>query len=347
MALVFWATAEGRPVAEWFSRWVRWDAIWYETIWREGYTGRVFLLAFPPGFSVIVGTLSWLLQTPFHFVATNFNLLCYLCTCALLANHLSSRFGVPRAAVFIFVLSSPVSYFAFAPYSDVPLFGLLTALIVLDSSIDRRVRRETYWLAFLLMVVVPWVRLTGYGLAAWLLLRRSYALGAIVALAGWLIFNYLVAGDPVQFLRAQREFLMPEGFLLDGMSRAAARLIPRSWPMEAENQIRWLQFNLLPLLYFAALLAAAAWYATRAEYLLAVTIVSMLLLSHNQAFWRSAVRYDLPLIPFLCVPILSGAHTVSAACRYTKYAVYTVVVVLQFSLQLVFARQFHRGGWGF
>ena len=85
----------------------------------------------------------------------------------------------------------------------------------------------------------------------------------------------------------------------------------------------------------------------RAEYLLALTILSILVLSHNQAFWRSAVRYDLPLIPFLCIPILSGAQTVNAASRYCRYAVYTIIVLLQFSLQSVFARQFHEGGWSF
>jgi len=347
IVLIVFVTADGTPVVEWFSKWRRWDAIWYETIWREGYSGRLFLLAFPPGYSAIVGTLSWLFRSPFHVVATTANLLCYLCSCAWLANHLAARFGVPRAAVFMFALSSPVSYFAFAPYSDVALFGALTALIVLGGSTNSRLRREQYWLAFALMVIVPWVRLTGYGLAAWILLRKSYALGTIVALGGWLIFNYWIAGDPIQFLRAQREFGMPEGSFLDGFSRAAANLVPASWPIKPDAQIAWLQFHVLPVLYFGALLASAAWFAMRAEYLLALTILSILVLSHNQAFWRSAVRYDLPLIPFLCIPILSGAQTVNAASRYSRYAVYTIIVLLQFSLQSVFARQFHEGGWSF
>jgi hypothetical protein len=50
------------------------------------------------------------------------------------ARYLARRFDVDRLAAFVFMLSSPVGYFAFAPYSDVLLLGLLTALILLARS---------------------------------------------------------------------------------------------------------------------------------------------------------------------------------------------------------------------
>jgi hypothetical protein len=74
-------------------------------------------------------------------------------------------------------------------------------------------RRWHWWAAFAIMAVLLWIRLTGYALVSWILLGKRYAAGALLALGGWSCFNYWMDGDPLAFLRSQKEFGMPEGFL--------------------------------------------------------------------------------------------------------------------------------------
>lgn len=197
------------------------------------------------------------------------------------------------------------------------------------------------------MVLVPWIRLTGYALASWMLLCKRYAAGALVALGGWLCFNYWIAGDPLAFLRAQKEFGMPEGSLLKGFHYTAMEILSPPGRLDFDQYVGSLGNHFLPVLYFAGLIWLSVWLARRAEYLLALTVLSTVLLSHYQAFWRGAMRYDLRLIPFLSLPLLSRRRTASSASRYSTYGLYGVFVLLPFVLQIVFARRFHTGSWAF
>lgn len=160
-------------------------------------------------------------------------------------------------------------------------------------------------------------------------------------------FNYWIAGDPLAFLQAQKKFGMPEGSLLKGFHYAAVGILSPPSRLDFDQYVGWLGNHFVPVLYFAGLICLSVWLARRADYLLALTVLSTVLLSHYQAFWRSVMRYDLPLIPFLSLPLLSQRRNASSASRYSTYGIYGVFVLVQFVLQIVFARRFHTGSWAF
>jgi hypothetical protein len=195
----------------------------------------------------------------------------------------------------------------------------------------------------ILLFVLPWIRITGYALAAWLVDRRVVAVSVLGSLALWLGFNEMIAGSPFYFLHAQQLFAMPSGNLFQGLFFSLERLFSND--LLHGFAIPWLQFAFLPLFYFGALVAASIRLVKRGENLLAITVLSILILSHNQGVWRSAVRYDLPILPVLCLPLL--ARQESRAASYFYKTVFYVLIAGQFALQIVFARIFHSGGWAF
>jgi hypothetical protein len=194
-----------------------------------------------------------------------------------------------------------------------------------------------------LLFLLPWVRLSGYALASWLLARRRAAFAVLASLAVWLAFNQLIAGNPFYFFHAQQIFAMPPGNGFQGLISSVRALFSND--LSNGFVIPWLQFGFLPLFYLVTLTAAAIWLAKKGEWLLAITMLSILLLSHNQGSWRSVVRYDLPIAPLLCVPLLS-AFTSRARSYYFR-AAFFILLAGQFGLQIVFARMFHSGGWAF
>jgi hypothetical protein len=72
-----------------------------------------------------------------------------------------------------------------------------------------------------------------------------------------------------------------------------------------------------------------------------------LLVSYNQGFWRSVVRYDLPVVPVLCLPLLVTAKSETGMMSYISRAAFFALIFGQFTLQIYFARVFHTGGWAF
>jgi hypothetical protein len=342
--LIFYATggAHGQ-FSSWLAGWRQWDARWYEQIWREGYPrADPRTLVFPPGYPFVVGSLSKLFSASFLATAVVLNLAAFFMSAVLIAEWLARKLGASAALIFVFVLSTPAAYFAFSAYSDVLFMLLLWVLLWLALAAPKPRGLRVRVAKCLLFLVLPWIRLTGYALASWIFARRIVALAVLGSLALWLGFNRTVAGSAFYFLRAQELFGMPRGNFFQGFADSFFHLASdRSHPMS------WLEFGFLPLFYLGALIAAGAWLGKKREGLLALTIFSILLLSYNQGFWRSVVRYDLPLTPVLCLPLLvnaaSRAPIVATLCRAAFYA----LIVAQFLLQIYFARAFHAGAWAF
>jgi len=358
--LLIFSVTGNRHRQGWLSGWQQWDAHWYEQIWREGYPAAdPRTLVFPPGYPLVIGGLSKILSLSFFTTAVVLNLAAFFATAVLISEWLSRKFAVSACLLFVFVLSAPAAYFAFTAYSDILFMLLLWVLLWLaapapgvradgDYRRDRGDRRHRgYKLAIAeccLLFVLPWIRLTGYALASWLLARRMVALAVLGSLALWLVLNRTIAGSAFYFLCAQELFAMPRGNFFQGL---ADSLIHVASDLSAGRFLSWVEFGFLPLFYLAALVAAAIWLAKKREGLLALSAFSILVLSYNQGFWRSAVRYDLPLTPLLCLPLWvtakSASRTVSNLCQAAFYA----LILGQFSLQIYFARIFHAGGWAF
>ena len=342
--LIFYATggvhATGRS---WLAGWQQWDAHWYEQIWREGYPAAdPRALVFPPGYPVIVGIVSKLFHASFLATAVVLNLAAFFGTAVLISEWLSRKFAVSSSLLFVFVLSAPPAYFAFTAYSDV-LFMLLLWLLLWIALATPGTRGGRALIAqFVLLLVLPWIRLTGYALASWLFARRVVALAVLASLALWLGFNRTIAGSAFYFLRAQELFAMPRGNFFQGLADNLIH-VGSDW----SRGTSWLEFGFLPFFYLCALMAAAAWLAKRREGLLALTMLSILLFSYNQGFWRSVVRYDLPLVPLLCLPLLATAKSETRMTSYISRAAFCGLILGQISLQIYFARLFHAGGWAF
>jgi hypothetical protein len=345
--LIFFATRGARGQA-WLAGWQQWDAHWYEQIWREGYPAAdPRTLVFPPGYPFAIGGLSKLLSLSFFTAAVILNLVAFWGTAVLISEWLSRKFVVSPYLLFAFVISTPAAYFAFTAYSDILFMLLLWLLLWLALPGPSLRTYRGYKIAIAecgVLFVLPWIRLTGYALASWLLARRMAALAVLGSLALWLAFNRAIAGSAFYFLRAQELFAMPRGNFFQGLADSVEHLVSDAG---GGRILSWLEFGFLPLFYLAVLTATAIWLAKRREGLLALSALSILVLSYNQGFWRSVVRYDLPLTPLLCLPLLvtakSASRTISTLCQGAFYA----LVLAQFSLQIYFARIFHAGGWAF
>lgn len=341
--LIFFITG-GRSDPSWLGNWARWDAKWYEQIWLKGYPASdPRTLVFPPGYSVITGILSRVFSSSFIGTAVVLNLITFFAAATLISEWFSRKFNVSPYLVFVFVLSAPASYFAFTSYSDILFMLLLWVLLWLAVSSTPLPRKINLIAQFILLLVLPWIRLTGYALATWLLERKVVALAVLGSLGLWLGFNQMIAGSPFYFLHVQELFTMPAGNLFQGLSSSLERLFSSDLP--DGYLIPWLQFAFLPLFYFGALVCVSIWLVKQGERVLAITVLSVLILSHNQSIWRSAVRYDLPILPVLCLPLLFTPG--SRATSYLLKAAFYVLLASQFALQIVFARLFHSGGWAF
>jgi hypothetical protein len=344
--LIFCATrrADGQD-ASWLSGWQHWDARWYEQIWREGYPqADPRTLVFPPGYPFAIGILSRLLSRSFLATAVILNLAAFFAAAVLISEWFSRKFAISGYVLFLFVLSAPAAYFAFTAYSDVLFMLLLWVLLWLALRADAPRGYKAAIAQSCLLFVLPWIRLTGYALASWLFARRVAALAVLVSLALWLGLNRVIAGNAFYFVRAQELFAMPQGNFFQGLADSLGQLAS-GWG--ARRAMIWLEFGFLPLFYLGALMAAAIWLAKRREGLLALTVLSILALSYNQGIWRSAVRYDLPLAPVLCLPLLVMAEAEAGMAAYFSRAAYYALILAQFSLQIYFARIFHAGGWAF
>jgi hypothetical protein len=343
--VAFWALTGGPSAgSEWLSTWIRWDAFWYEKVWTEGYPqSDPRAIVFPPGYSLLIGITSRVSFTGFHLTALVVNAIAYFTALVLAAEVMTARRKTPPMQVFLFALSSPASYFVFTAYSDSVFMWLLwTAVYAALLLPDRRVARTAEAAVLLLL---PWVRLTGYALVSWVVLGRRSAAMILLSLIGWLGLNWYITGRPDYFLEAQKLFEMPSGHILDGITYTFSGLLPDRMPETTDSWTAYSQFHLLPALYFCALSAAGLWLMIKREWLLALALFAILVMSHNQSFWRSVVRYDLPLMPMLGAAML--ALLARMPFSWAGRLVLILIVVAQFMLQIYFATLFQKNLWAF
>jgi len=157
-------------------------------------------------------------------------------------------------------------------------------------------------------------------------------------------FDQLMRGDPFYFKKAQEEFGIPMGGFFSGLVATWNSFL--NFPKPGDLQY-WAQFNFLLLFYLFVLIATAVWLFWKRQPLLAITTLSLLYISHNYTFWRSSLRYDLPLMPLLCLPILCNIGARKRTTRIILRSAFCVFTVAQWALQIYYARAFHRGEWAY
>ncbi len=335
------------PEPGWFADWDRWDGLWYRSIWEAGYAAQPHTIAFPPLYSLLVGTLSSLSGLDFARVAMLLNLVALLGAMRALEGIYRDRFGLDPAPVRPFLLCFPALYFVLAPYSDT-LFLWLTLQVIALLSRPAPLGRGEQLLLLGLLFAAPLLRISGVIFLLLLLAGRWQALATGAGIALWLQINYAVAGTPLAFLAVQSEFLMAEGHLLDGLRGAWGGLAhlppPADW-------VDWSQRHLAPIALLALALPLLAWLAWRRDWLLLGLLFALLALSHNQSFWRSTVRYDFPIWPLLPAPLLALRAWAQARGR-PRLAGLALGAVLLLALggavlQWAYTQIFVRGGWAF
>ena len=349
--ILYVATGGGTDLP-WTSDWHRWDASWYERIWTEGYTSDPKMMVFPPGYSWIVGPVSVVTHS-FDLAALLVNLSAFFTCGVLTAEFFRERFAVPAAPFFVYFLSAPVAFYTFSVYSDAVFLLIFWVALMMACRDPAKMSRAEKWRAAIFLFFVPWVRLTGYALVAWVVFRRWFALSVLLTLALWLATNAYFQGDPFHFLHMQQVFTMPAGGFFVGLKEAINSILEKSpIGIPGSDWHFWFQVAVFPLASMVLLTVTSAWFASKKEYLIALTILAVMLFSRNQAFWRSVFRYDWPLWPLIAVPLLSNnraaAESLRARVRNTvRAAAFWVLAGTCFYIQIVFAIRMHQGYWSF
>jgi len=364
-------------VAQWVQSFNQWDARWYASIGMSGHGFLPQTFVFAPAHGWVSGSITELFFQAlrsldyqpkwvdvFSFVCLVTNFVCFTVANSILVKLAENRlrsFAVSRNRLWLLALSNPVGYFALTPYSDMVFFliTMLTLLLVLvtsprASNWGLTAAREKYgqkasWALAALLFIAPWFRLTGFAFAVFGLLKRKEVLASFLGLISFLTYYKIRTDDPLFFLMAQSVFQMPEGHLIDGLwyamkvfAQGMDGLAFRGY----DYLIYWVDFGLLPLLVFFLSLGFSIWSWKKGERELSLLMIGITLISHNQAFWRSTVRYALPVYPMLAWMWLSyRAHLferLKGREILTGFAVGT-----GFFLQIFYCRIFQSGGWAF
>lgn len=376
--VAFYALTDGlsaSPLA-WLSHFHQWDARWYASIALDGHGFMPQTYVFPPAHGWLLGgivgatrsLISGLsIDTTFSIVAATIGLASLVTGNILFVCLFAARFKIAPSRLWLATLANPVAYFALSGYSDATFYALtlVTIGLALQSS-DRRdlwrlppPNRWTRPLLALSLFATPWFRLTGFSFASLALLKRREALATAVSLAAFLLYYDIQTDRPLFFLSMQSLFGMPEGgfahgalhsvrVFFDGLQKwpevsAIVTSGKTSGPLIGEFFLHWFNFGLLPLLSIATSLASIVWLIKRREFLFALIIGSILIISHNQAFWRSTVRYMM-----LAYPVAQVAWMASSwGSRRVGRAVSALIAAILLAMQVLYARIFLSGGWAF
>ena len=217
------------------------------------------------------------------------------------------------------------------------------------------------------LFMLPWVRLNAYALVgiaigaknlnrsasepsdstSWAKFRfgiRWEAFALVASALCFLAYNWWKTDRPFFFLFAQRVYGMPEGNFLNGLGRATSIFVEGlsgdAW-IGTELLLHWFSFGVLPLLFLVGLLILSLQLWRHREFALSAIVVFHILITHNQAIWRSTPRYALPLVALaLLLPLLP----IQSVGRRTLFA---LGLGLGWAMQVSYYATLRAGGWGF
>ena len=356
----------------WLRHYHQWDARWYASIALDGHGFMPQTYVFPPAHGWLLGRIvivtrsiipSLSIDTAFSVVAATIGLASFATGNILFVRLFTARFKIAPSRLWLATLANPVAYFALSGYSDATFYALtvVTVGLALQSSERRdlwRLPQPSRWtrpLLALALFTAPWFRLTGFSFASLALLKRREALATLASLAAFLLYYDFQTDRPLFFLSAQSVFGMPEGgfthgalyslrIFFDGLQKwPEVSTVGASGPLMGEFFLHWFNFGLLPLLAIAISIASIIWLIKRREFLFALVLGSILIISHNQAFWRSTVRYMMLAYPVAQAAWMASDWGSSRAGR----AASALIAASLLAMQVLYARIFLSGGWAF
>jgi len=334
----------------WYLNWHRWDAESYLAIWDHGYRAKDHLIAFPPLFPLLTGTLSALTGIHFGVAAMLINSAALIGSGLVLARILEDSFQLPGSWAALVLASAPALYFTLAPYSDVLFMYVFLHAAWLLSRPEHSLNRAEHLLLLVLLFSAPLIRITGVVFAPLVFIGRWQALACCAGGMVWMALNFSVTGSAIAFMETQAAFGMPEGNLIDGLLYAWGGL--DRLPTTLNGVYDWAQWHLLPMGILACYAFTALWLATTRRWLWLYLLTTVVLISHNQPFWRSVVRYDLLIWPFLFAPWLRAWQGLNrpplphVSTAIPALAVSTLLIT-GIIAQVAHALRFVQGGWTF
>jgi hypothetical protein len=370
----------------WLMSFNQWDTRWYGTIAMSGHGFLPQSFVFSPGHSWILGALTdltyyafrtfhiyikWMMI--FSLYGLILNVLAFGISNLILVWLSSKRWNISKTRMWAICFSNPMGYFALTAYSDM-IFLLLTMCILvltlhtspraeiwaLQSLLPQLSTRAKRMILTTLLAAAPWFRLTGAAFASLIFLRRKEVIGTLIGVLSFLTYYWVRTDDPFYFLKAQRVFQMPEGYFLDGLTYSVAVFLEglkiESGKLllarDVDFLLYWINFGLLPLMVFFLSLATAIWLALQNEWEFALVLIAVTAISHNQAMWRSTVRYALmayPVASWLWLKKDSSKVTGASPSIFKRAPeiLTGLAVGTGFALQIFYARIFQAGGWAF
>lgn len=327
----------GRPVrtrAELYSVIYRWDALRYVAVARNGYAAPPgsASLTVPPLFPASIAACRWLGAS---YEAAAFGAATLASLLAALAFHGLCRLDHDEAhatRALALLLLFPAGFFLHLPYSEALFLALACGGFL-------AARTGRYWLAALLAALAGLTRINGFLLAPALAVeaftgkaqgplagRLAAVLGAPLGLCGYLLLNFVVAGDALAFLRihssiSARSFAWPWVGAADAWRAAAT----------GGGQATMVGTVELAFALLAALATLRAVWTLRPAY--SVWMAGNLLLFCAQGFWLSIPRLSLALFPMFL--LFSGRGAIGYTLLLGGFAL----------LQGFFVSQYVQGWW--
>lgn len=328
-ALVFVATRKASQ-PEWQAQWVQSEAQTHEKISQSGYEKITESLTMPPGYAFMIGLVSKIARKDFHTTARVVNLLAFFLAGACFAEIFFRSFGVGRLITFLFHLTTPNAFLNMTAAPD-GVFMLLLALSLWVASTSMAQTWSKVALSFLLLAL-PGVRLVGYSLFTWMVVKRWQVLVMVVTLNGWLFINWWFTGNPWQFLSLQ-------GFYPFSLAQVAQNFKAGVLGVSSTASAGYIAQHLVPTIYLLIFLLVSVWLAWRRQFLFVVTMVSLVVVAYSQSTWQNAVRDCTPLLPFL-VPMFFTLWQTRPKLRWAFVGFAVVQLIVQLWLAREFVAQF-------
>ena len=295
---------EGHHLRDWLGYWSQWDTGWYLHISETGYfstASTAFFPLYPALIEVLSGGGSEPVRLAVALIVNNLGALIGFIALAVLA---SQELGGEEAALRTLRMAAayPFAIFYFAGYTDGLFFGLATTALLLA-------RRGTWWPCAAAAFLAALARPTGLILLlpiAWEYSRRHRlavswpgvlaVVSAPAALSAYMAFLWIRFGDPLIFVRAESEVWHRQAALPWDTLANAFRHVLGGAPVGL--------FDLLPVLFFAALTVAGARRLPLSLTLYMVGLIAFSIISperSNPDVLNSAARYMTAATPAFLV----------------------------------------------
>jgi hypothetical protein len=317
-----------------FGMWLRWDAVHYIQIARDGYgtdPESRFLIVWPPLYSWLVRAFD-VFVGDIHRAGLLVSFVSFAGASALLYRLVALDFP-ERVAMrtVLYTAIFPTAYFLHAAYSEA-----LFLLLVLGSFYAAR--RERWALAGVLGGLATFTRITGFGLipalAVEYLIQKRFRpteirpnvlyIGLVpLGFAVYMLVNYVVKGDPLAFLEIAQDrhfkYLAPPWV---GIERVWATA------MGAQPRGQWIIVVFEIGLGLAALVVAVvAAFRLRLSY--GVFVVLAWANFGFNSWWISTARYLIVLFPaFIVLALWGERRIVHASICFAFLTTYTILMLV-------------------